>query len=98
MPNGTYRNSWVLLTFDVINSNNLGIFGTCDESQVSKGGRRSDLMVNVLDSGASSWGSSPGLFLGKTLSQCLFPIRCINVLCLTLNNDATPRIKWPTEL
>ena len=40
-------------------------------------------MVSALDSGASGPGSSPGrghcvVFLGKTLSQCLSPPKCIN--------------------
>ena len=46
-------------------------------------GWRGDLIVSVLDSGASGPGSSPGrghcvVFLGTLLSQCLSPPRCIN--------------------
>ena len=40
-------------------------------------------MVSALVSGSSGLGASPGkghcvVFLGKTLSQCLSPARCIN--------------------
>ena len=40
-------------------------------------------MVSALASGSSGLGSSPGreycvVFLGKTLSQCLSPPRCIH--------------------
>ena len=40
-------------------------------------------MVSVLDSGSSCPGSGPGrghcvVFLGKTLSRCFSPPRCIN--------------------
>ena len=44
--------------------------------------RCSGLIVGVLDSGSSGPGSGPGqghcvVFLGKTLSWCLSPPRCI---------------------
>ena len=51
-------------------------------------------MLSALDSGVSGPGSSPGrgqcvVFLGKTLSQCLSPPRCINGYLLFVGENLT---------